>query len=157
MFFWSIFVVVGKHLHTKLQKISSNGLDFANFLNFWSILAVFWLKNGQKRPKSKKVFLQHFVLLRSIYIPHFRKFYKTVWIQQILFIFGQKTTPKYKKMFFVAFYFVGKHLYTKFQKISSNSLDFANFLHFLSILAVFSQLRFFGKSLAISRKMVQLT
>jgi hypothetical protein len=29
-------------------------LDFANLIHFWSILAVFWLKNSQKKPKSKK-------------------------------------------------------------------------------------------------------
>ena len=33
-FFYSIFFV-GKHLHTKFQKISSNGLDFGNFFLFF--------------------------------------------------------------------------------------------------------------------------
>ena len=93
----TIFVVafsfVGKHIHIKFQKILSNGLDFANFLNFFSILAVFWPQKGQKRQKSKKKI--------------------------------------------VAFSFVGKHLHTKFQKMSSKGLDFANFLHFWSILSVF--------------------
>jgi len=82
------FCFVREH-HTKFQKISTNGLDFANFIHFWSILAVLWLKNGQKRPKSKK-------------------------------------------SSFVSFCFVGKH-HTKFQKISTNGLDFANFIHFWSI------------------------
>ena len=90
--FCRIFVVDGKHLYTKFQKISSNSLDFANFLNFWSILAVFWLKNDQKMPESKK------------------KNCKT--------------------------FFVGKHLHSKFQKISSNGLDFSNFF-FGCFLAIF--------------------
>ena len=47
-FFCSIFFV-GKHLHTKFQKISSNGLDFANFLHFCQ----FWPFFSQKRQKSK--------------------------------------------------------------------------------------------------------
>ena len=55
--FFVAFCFVEKHLHTKFQKISSNGLDFANFLHFWSILAVFWLKNGQKGQNKKKDFL----------------------------------------------------------------------------------------------------
>ena len=78
-------------------QISENFIKrfgFCQFSSFFVILAVFWLKNGQKRLKSKK-------------------------------------------SFFVAFFFVGKNLHTKFQKILSNSLDFANFLHFMSILAVF--------------------
>ena len=36
--------------HTKFQKISSNGLNFASFLHFRPILAVFF---GPKRLKSK--------------------------------------------------------------------------------------------------------
>ena len=68
--FFVAFCFVEKHLHTKFQKISLNGLDFANFLHFWSILAVFLVKNGQKRPKSKKrFFAAFFVLLGSIYSP----------------------------------------------------------------------------------------
>ena len=141
------FSFVGKHLNTKFQKISSNSLDFANFLPFWSILSVFWLKNGKKGRNPKKVFLKYFVLLRSIYMQNFRKFYQTVWILAIFFIFGkfwlvfgQKMAKKgwnRKIVFVVTFYFVGKHLHTKFQKKLSNCLDFANFLHFWSILAVF--------------------
>ena len=92
--FFVAFSFVGKHLNSKFLKIPPNGLGLANFLHFWSFLAVFWLKNGHKKPKSKK-------------------------------------------SFFVAFCFVEKHLYSKFQKISSNCLDFANFLLFWSILAVF--------------------
>ena len=93
--FCSIFVVVGKHLHTKLQKISSNGFDFANFLHFVVNFGCLLVK---KRPKKAEI---------------------------------------QKKFFYSIFVVVGKHLHTKFQKISSNSLDFANFLHFWSILAVF--------------------
>jgi len=39
--FFDEFSFVGKHLHTKFMKILSNGLDIANFLYFWSVLAVF--------------------------------------------------------------------------------------------------------------------
>ena len=85
--FFLAFSFDEKHLHTKLQKTSSNGLDFDNFLYFFVNLALFWPKKGQKMPKLKKVF-------------------------------------------FVEFSFIGKHLQTKFQKIPSNGLNFANFLHF---------------------------
>ena len=37
---------------------------------------------------------------------------------------------KSENNFFVKFSYVEKHLYTKFQKISPNNLDFANFLNF---------------------------
>ena len=57
--FFVEFSCIGKYLQTKFQKISSNSLDFANFIHFWSILAVFWLKSdqksGQKRTISKKI------------------------------------------------------------------------------------------------------
>ena len=88
--FYSIFFCWEASKDQILKKIISNGLDFGNFLNFLSILAVFL-------PKKAKT----------------------------------------KKLKNCKFYFIGKHLPTKFQKMLSNSLDFANFLHFLSILAVF--------------------
>ena len=94
----------------------------------------------------KIIFVQDFLLLGSIYIPKFRKFYQTVWILAIFFIFGQfllffgqKMAKKgcNRKIIFLQHFFVGKHIHTKFQKISLNGLDFANFLHFGSILTVF--------------------
>ena len=98
--------------NTKFQKISPNGLGLANFLYFLSILAVFWLKNGQKTPKYKKSFFIAFSLLGNIYIPNFKKFHQTVWILAILFfaVFwlknGQKR-PKSKKSSFIAFSLLG--------------------------------------------------
>jgi hypothetical protein len=41
------FYFVGKQLHSKFQKFSSNSFDFAHFLHFWSILAVFWPKEAK--------------------------------------------------------------------------------------------------------------
>ena len=110
-------------------------MGLANFLYFWSILTVFWLKNGQKTPKYKKSFFIAFSLLGSIYIPNFRKFHQMVWILAIFLFFYfccflVKKRPKkaeIEKKFFCSIFFVGKHLHTKFQKISSNGLDFANF------------------------------
>ena len=139
------FSFVGRHLHIKFQNILSNGLDFANFLHFWSISAVFLAKKSQNR---KIAFLLNFFLLGSIYIPNFRKLYQTVLILPIFFIFGQfwlffgqKKAQKCQnqKCFFVAFSFVGKHQFTKFQKISSNGLNFANFLHFGQFRMFFGQ------------------
>ena len=99
---------VGNHLHTKFQKILSNSLDFANFLHFWSILAVFWLKKGQKRPKSKKKFFVAFFCWEASTYQISEIFHQTVWILPIFFIFvsfgcflgknGQKR-PKSKKSF----------------------------------------------------------
>ena len=126
-------------------KISSNGLDIANFLHFLSILAVFWLKNGQKRSKSKKSFFVAFLFVGKHLHTKYQNFIKRFGYCQFSSFFvnfgcflvkKRLKRPKSKKSFFVAFCFVEKHLHTKFQKISSNSLDFANFLHFWSILAV---------------------
>jgi len=66
--FFVEFSFVGKHLHTKFQKISSNGLDFANFL----IFHLFWLF----LPKS--AYVVNFHVLRGIYIPNFKKFHQIV-------------------------------------------------------------------------------
>ena len=128
--FFAAFCSVGKHLHTKFQKISLKSLDFGNFLHF----GLFWLFLGQKMVKKgwnwKLIFLQHFLLLGRIYIINFRKFHQTIWILPIFFIFGQfwlfflpkkdQKMTKSKENIFVAFSFVEKHLLTKFQKISSN-------------------------------------
>jgi len=84
-----------------------------------------------------------FFLLGSIYLPNLKKCYQTVWILEIFFIFGQfffcwprigSIIPKTKNSSFVAFSIVGKHL---LQKVSSNDLNFANFLYFWPILAGF--------------------
>ena len=60
---------------------------------FFIFLNKFWLlfgqQKGQKMPKSKNSFFVEFSFLGSIYIPNFRKFYQTVWILPIFFIFGQ--------------------------------------------------------------------
>ena len=83
---------------------------FDNFLHFLSILAFF----VQKRPKNdeieKKVFQQHLLVLGSIFIPNFRKFYQMFCFFTIFFIFrqfwlflarkGQKM-PKPKRVFFL--------------------------------------------------------
>ena len=42
--------------NTKFQKISPNGLGLANFLNFWSILAVFLVKKRPKKAEIQKKF-----------------------------------------------------------------------------------------------------
>ena len=76
-------------------------MDLGNFLNFWSILAVF----GKKRPKNAEI----------------------------------------EKQFFVAF-FCERQVHTKFQKISLNGLEFNNFLHFWSILAVFGEFIYYEAS-----------
>ena len=62
----NIFYFVGKHLHTKFQKILSNGLYFVNFLHFlsffvknhfffWLFFWLFWPKTSQNGPKIKKI------------------------------------------------------------------------------------------------------
>ena len=87
--FFVAFSFVGKHKHTKFQKISPNVLDFASFLHL-SILAIFLLNNGQKKAEvQKKFFCSIFILIGSIYIPNFIKFHQVVWILQIFLIFGQ--------------------------------------------------------------------
>ena len=111
-------------------------MDSANFLHFGQ----FWLflaKKGQKGQNRKSGTVVNFHLLRGIYIPNFRKFHQTVWILPIFFIFGCFLVKKRRKKaeikkinIFCSIFFVGKHLHTKFQKISSNGLDFANFLCF---------------------------
>ena len=85
VFFCSIFFV-GEHLHSKFQKISSNGLDFGK-KSFWLFFGCFLI---EKRPKKAEI----------------------------------------QKKFFYSIFFVGKHLHTKFQKTSSNGLDFGNFIFF---------------------------
>ena len=86
--FFVEFSFVGKHLHTKFQKNYQTVWIlpiFFNFCQFWLFLA----KKAPKMPKSKNCFLQHFLLLGSIYLPNFRKFHQTVLILPIFFIFGQ--------------------------------------------------------------------
>ena len=143
--FWlkSIFFV-GKHLHTKFQKLSSNGLDFANFLHFCQFRP-FSVKKGQKRQKSKIGLSGEFSFTKRHLHTKFQKISSNGldFANFYFFYFGcflVKKRPKkaeIQKKFFCNIFFVGKHLHAKFQKISSNGLDFANFLHFWSILAVF--------------------
>jgi hypothetical protein len=94
-------------------------------------------------PKSKNSFFLNFLLLGSIYVPILENFIKRFGFCQFSSFlvnfgcfFGQKK-PKSKNSFFIEFYFVARHLHTKFQKILSNGLDSVNFLHFWSILDVF--------------------
>ena len=125
------------------------------------IFIQFWLYFGQKKAKKcqnkKSGSVMNFHLLWSNYIPNFRKFHQTVWILPIFFIFSQfwlffgqkrqqKKCQKSKNSFFVAFYFVGKHLHTKLQIFSSNSLDFANFLDFGQFWQFFGQKRLKSKN-----------
>ena len=77
------FSFTKRHLHTKFQKISSNGLDFGNFFFF----AVFWLKNGQKRRESKKSFLQHFLCWEASTYQISENFIKRFGFCQFLFLF----------------------------------------------------------------------
>ena len=89
--------------------------------------------------------MQHFLLLGSIYISNFREFIKRfgfanfLHFLSILAVFLAKKCQNRKKVFYVAFPILGKHLLTKFQKISTNGLDIANFLHFLSIWLFFNK------------------
>jgi len=77
-------------------------------------------------------------LLGSIYIPNFRKFYQTVWILPIFFIFGQfwlffwPKNAKIEKQFFLEFSFVRKYLRTNFRK-------FYQTVWILPIFFIFSQ------------------
>ena len=132
------FSFVGKHLLTKFQKISSNGLNFANFLHFWLFFWLFFLsKKGQKAWNRKIVSTYQ---ISENFIKQFEFCQFSSFLAVFLAFFLSKKDQKRlksKNSFFVAFLFVGKHLHTKFQKISSNGLDFANFLLFWSILAVF--------------------
>jgi hypothetical protein len=141
--FFIEFSFVGKHLHTKFQKILSNGLDSANFLHFLSIFAVFLAKKCENR---KIVFLLNFLLLGSIYIPNFRNFIK--WFGFCQFssflvnfgcFFGKKCQNQ--KIVFLEFSFVRKHLRTKFQKILPNGLDLPIFSFFVKFGC------FFGKKM----------
>ena len=129
----------------QISEILSNGLDFANFLNFWSILAVFY----QKRPKNvkikKKVFCCIFFCWEVSTYQISQNVIKRFGFCQFsssLVNFGCFLPKKCqirsisKDSFLLNFLLMGS-IYTKFQKILSNSLDFANFLPFRLILAVF--------------------
>ena len=138
MFSCSIFFCLEASTYQISIKIPSNGLNFAKFLHFWSILAVFWLKNGQKGRNPKKFFVAFFCWEASTYqiSENFIKHFRFCQFSSFLFNFGcflVKKRPKKAKIqtkFFVAFCFVEKHLHTNFQKILSNGLDFGNFSFF---------------------------
>jgi hypothetical protein len=57
---------------------------FSIFSQFWLFLA----RKGKKCQNRKEKKLLNLLLLRSIYIPNFSKFYQAVWILEIFFIFG---------------------------------------------------------------------
>jgi len=86
--FFVAFCFVEKHLYTKFQKISSNGLDFANFLHFRSILAVFWLKNGQKRRNPKRFFVAFIFVGKQLHTK-IQKISSNGLEFAVFFIFGQ--------------------------------------------------------------------
>ena len=118
-------------------------MDFANFLHFLSIFDVFW----PKKAKIEKYFFVEFSFVGKHLHTKFQNFFikKFGFCQFYYFLvyFGCFLAKKYPKnakienSSFVAFSFVWKHQPIKFQKISSNGLNFANFLQFWSILAVF--------------------
>ena len=81
------FCFVEKHLNTKFQKISSNSLDFANFLHFCQFRPLL-VKKAKIGKNQKSGSLVNFHLLKGIYIPNFRKFHQTVWILPIFFFFA---------------------------------------------------------------------
>ena len=87
---FAAFSLIGKHLHTKFQKISLNGLDFDNFLNFWP-------KNTKKEKKGQN-----------------RKsgFEMNIYLLRIFFVFGKKrlkgqTSQNPKSGSMVILYFLG--------------------------------------------------
>ena len=96
--------------------------------------------------KSKNNFLQHFLLLRSIYLPNFRKFHQPVCILPIFFnfcqfwlFFGQKrpNSDKIKKRLFCSIFFYWEASTYQISENFIKRLNFENFLHFWSILASF--------------------
>ena len=153
-------------------QISENFIkqfEFCHFLHFLSIFAVFCQKRSKKAKIEKLFFCSIFFCLEvstyqisqnfikwfefckfSSLMVNFGWFLAVFWVYFSCFlaVFWSKK-PKSKNSFFVAFSFVRKHLLTKFQKISSNSLNFANFLHLWSILSVFWL--FFGQKRAKSK------
>ena len=122
-------------------------MDLANFLYFLSILAVFWLKNGQKTPKYKKKIYSIYFVGKHLHTKFQKKLSNGldfgIFFNFFLALFCQKKAKKGKKRqkskigLSGEYSFTKRHLHTKFQKNSSNGLDFANFLHFWSIFTVF--------------------
>ena len=100
--FFIAFPFVGKHLHTKLQKILSNGLDFSIFF----IFGQFWL----------------FTYQISVNFPKQFGFCKFSSFLSISALFSQKGQKRQKSKIRLCgeFPFTKRHLHTKFQKISSN-------------------------------------
>ena len=70
---------VWKHLPTKFQKISLNGLNFNSFKLF--------LAKKAKKCQNKKLGFCWILFCWRNYIPNLRKFNLTVWILTIFFIF----------------------------------------------------------------------
>ena len=125
-------------------------LPISSFLvNFCCFLAK---KKGQRCQNRKIVFLKHFLLLGSIYIPNFRKF-QTVWILPIFFIFGKfwlfsakkgQERPKSKKKFLCSIFFCQE---VSTYQISENFIKRLGFCQFSSFLVNFGCFLFFGKIL----------
>ena len=117
----------------------SHGIIYLTiFLFFLSILAVFWPTKRPKNAKIKKyVFVTYQILENVIKRFGFCQFSSFLVNFGCFFTKKDQKMTKSKMIFFCIIFFVGRHLHTKFQKISSNGLDFANFLHFWSIFAVF--------------------
>ena len=81
-FFCSIFC-----WEASTYQISEN---FFKRFGFWPFFfGCFLVKKRPKKAEIQKKFFMAFSLLRSIYIPNFRKFHQTVQILPIFFIFGQ--------------------------------------------------------------------
>ena len=134
--FFVEFSCVGKHLHTKFQKMLLNGLNFDAFLHFLSILTVFW----PKKPVKCQFLFLNFLLLRSIHILIFRKFHEMVWILLIVSVFSQflvffvqkrpKNAKIEKKLFCWIFFYWEAFAY----QISENFIKRFGFCKFSSFL-----------------------
>ena len=152
LFFWqkkpkskdSFFYWIFFYWEASTYQISKNFIKRFEFWQFSSFLVNFGCFFGKKKPKSKNSFFYwiFFYWEASKYqiSKNFIKRFEFWQFSSFLVNFGwffDKKRPKSKNSFSIEFSYIGKHLHTKFQKISSNGLNFGNFLHFWSILAVF--------------------
>ena len=115
-------------------------------------MAALWPNKKAKKCQNRKIFfLKHFLMLESIYLLNFRKFYQTVWNLPIFLIFGKfwlffgcfmaKKGQNQKIVIFVKFSFVGKHLHTKFWEASTYQISefFYQMVWILPIFFIFCQ------------------
>ena len=124
---------------SQISEISSNGLDFANFLHKWSILAVFLAKKCQNR---KTVFVVEFSFVGKHLHTKFLKilsngldFANFLHIWSILAVFFAKKWQIRKLIFLLNFLLLGsiyipnfgKHLHTKFQNFFIKRFGFCQF------------------------------